>query len=218
MKRVVGIGAGGHAKVVIDILRLTGEWEVVGLLDPDQRLWGEKVLGVRVLGDDDLLPELRNQGVTHVFVGLGAIGDTGQRRRAYQMARDAGYQMAQAVHPRATVAESATLGHGATVMAGAVINPSAQVGDNVVVNTGAVIEHDCVLADHSHIATGARLAGGVHVGEGSHVGVGASVRQGISIGCGSIVGAGAAVVKDVPDNVVVAGVPARILEGATADG
>ena len=210
--RVIGLGAGGHAKVVIEILRLIGGYEFVGLLDPKQDIWGTEVLGVSVLGDDSLLPELYDQGVRYAFIGLGSVGDTRPRGQLYEKACHQGFQIVQAIHPQAIIAPSVEIGHGPTIMAGAVINAAARLGDNVIVNTGAIIEHDCIIGDHVHIATGARLASTVRVGKGAHVGVGASVRQCICIGRDAIVGAGAVVVNDVPDNVVVAGVPARILK------
>ena len=76
---MIGLGAGGHAKVVIDILRLTGLYELIGLLDPKRPLWGTLVEGVPVLGNDELLPELRGQGVRHAFIGLGTTGGTRPR-------------------------------------------------------------------------------------------------------------------------------------------
>ena len=211
LRCVVGIGAGGHSRVVIDILRMAGEFELIGLLDIDRELWGKMVDGVPVIGDDARLPELRRQGVAHAFNGVGSTKDTGARRRTYEMVVGLSFELARAVHPSAAIAASARLGDGVIVMAKAAINTGARIGANVIVNTGAIVEHDCVVGDHSHIATGACLGGGVSVGEGSHIGIGASVRQGIAIGRNSVVGAGAAVVEDVPDGVVVTGVPARIL-------
>ncbi len=211
MLRAVGLGAGGHAKVVIDIVRLLGGYELVGLLDPQEALWGSEVLGVPVLGGDHLLPQLRGQGVGHAFIGVGTVGDVRTRVRLYELARQHGLQLVAAIHPRAVVAASVEMGAGPTVMANAVINAAACLGDDVIVNTGAIVEHDCVVGDHAHVATGARLAGGVHVGEGALVGIGATVRQGRRIGRYAVVGAGAVVVDDVPDAVVVAGVPARVL-------
>jgi len=114
------------------------------------------------------------------------------------------------VHPSAVISKSASLGEGVTVMAGVLINANSQIGNNVIINTGAIVEHDCIVGDHIHVATGARLAGTVTVGTGSHIGAGAIVLEGRSIGSNSIVGAGAVVVRDVPDEVVVMGVPARI--------
>lgn len=207
----VGLGAGGHARVVIEILRAIGGFELAGLLDANPVLWGTKMLDVPVLGDDKLLPELRAKGIRHAFIGLGAMENARARRKLYEHARQLGFEMVMAIHPRALVSPSATLGQGATIMAGAVINAVVRLGNNVIVNTGAIVEHDCVVEDHAHIATGARLAGGVHVGEGAMVGVGASVRQCLRIGRNSVVGAGAAVVSNIPDHTVFVGVPARFL-------
>lgn len=212
MKQVIGLGAGGHAKVVAEILRLSDDYEFIGLLDLRQELWNTEVLGIPVLGDDSLLPELYERGIRYAFIGLGTVGDTRPRRLLYEKTRRQGFQVVQAIHPQAVVAQSVKIGYGPTIMAGVVINAAAQLGDNVIVNTGAIIEHDCVVGNHVHIATGARLASTVHVGEGAHIGLGSSIRQRIHIGRNAIIGAGAVVVDDVPDNVVVTGIPARILK------
>jgi UDP-perosamine 4-acetyltransferase len=214
--RVIGLGAGGHAKVVLETLAAMGGYEIVGLLDPSRELAGASVHGVPVLGDDELLGRQYDGGVSHAFIGLGGSGDTGPRRRLYELARSHGFQIVSAVHPRAVVSPSARIGAGATILAAAVVNADATLGDDVIVNTGALVEHDCRIGDHVHVASGARLASGVTVDAGAHVGLGASVIQGLHVGAGSIVGAGAAVVRDVEPGVVVAGVPARVLRRVEA--
>lgn len=209
--KVVGVGAGGHAKVVIEILKQLRDCEIVGLVDRRPELWQTELLGIKVLGDDRLLPELKGRGIDHAFIGIGTIGDTTARRELYRKVVDCGFQIASAVHPAACVSPSANLGSGATVMAGAIINAAARLGTNVIVNTGAIVEHDCVIGDHVHIATGARLSGGVIVDEGAHIGLGAIIRQQIRVGRDAVVGAGAVVVKDVAPGTTVVGVPAKQL-------
>lgn len=211
VKRVLGLGAGGHAKVVMEILGLGNDSEIVGLLDANQDLWGTKVLGIPVLGDDSLLSRLYDQNIHYAFIGVGSVGDTCSRKELYEKVRGHGFKIVPAIHPRAVISHWVEIGDGPTIMAGAVINVSAKLGDNVIVNTGAIIEHDCIIGDHVHIATGARLASTVTVGEGSHIGIGATVKQCVRIGRDAIVGAGAVVVNDVPNDVVVVGEPARIL-------
>ena len=212
MTPVIGLGAGGHAKVVIEILRLAGSYEIVGLLDIARARWETEVAGVKVLGGDELLPEIHGRGISAAFIGLGTVGDASQRKLLFEKAREHGFEIVSAIHPQAIVSESAEIGCGPTVMAGAIINADARLGDNVIVNTGAIIEHDCVVGNHAHIATGACLAGAIHVGDGAHIGIGASVRQGIHIGRHAIVGAGAVVIRDVPEGVVVVGVPAKEID------
>lgn len=209
--QVLGLGAGGHAKVVIEILRLMEDVEVVALLDSNDTLWRSHVLGVPVLGGDDLLPDLYGKGIRTFFVGVGATGDMGPRRRLYRSTRAHGFDAITAIHPTAVISRTAQIGVGGTVMAGAIINAGAQIGEDVIVNSGALVEHDCVIGDHVHIAPGAKLASGVLVGDGSHIGLGAAIIQGKRIGRNAVVGAGAVVVRDIPDDVVVTGVPARVL-------
>jgi UDP-perosamine 4-acetyltransferase len=215
--KVIGIGAGGHARAIIDALQLARQAEIVGLLVPDPVLRGSNVLGVPVLGDDERLPSLRSQGIEHAFLGVGSTGYPGARMKLFRMLGENGFRVVSVVHPSAVVSSSARLGVGAVVLANAVIGPMATLGDNVIVNSAAVVEHDCQIADHCHIAPGALLAGGVRVGPRSHVGLGACLIEKISVGADSIVGAGAVVVADVTDGVVVAGVPARVLRPATLD-
>jgi len=210
--QVVGLGAGGHAKVVLEILALGGTHKVVGLLDPKPELKGTNVLGIPVLGTEDILPELKRDGIRVFFVGLGAVADNLPRKRLFELAVSSGFEPVTAIHPSAVVSPSAKIGAGSSIMANAVVNASAIVGINNIVNTGAVLEHDCSLGDHIHIATGARLSGSVTVGNLAHVGAGATIRQLVNIGERAVIGAGSVIVTDVPPNRVFVGVPGRDLE------
>jgi len=212
MKQVIGLGAGGHAKIIIEILRLLGDFDIVGLLDANPKVHGTSILRVPVMGDDSLLPELLARGVRHAFVGLGGTGDNRPRATLYMTARQNGFEVISAIDPRAIIAASAVLGEGVMVMPGAIVNADSRLGNNVIINTGAIVEHDCTIEDHVHIATGARLGGAVTVREGAHVGLGAAIKQGVQVGRNAIVGAGAVVIHDVADNATVVGVPARPLE------
>lgn len=210
---VIGLGAGGHAKGMIEILRATQKFNLVGLLDPKKELHGKEVLGVPVLGTDDLLPKVSEEGSTHFFIGLGGTGDNSPRKRLFKFALNHGLEPVDVIHPWAVVSPSAEIASGVVIMAGAVVNACAKIGQNVIVNTNAVVEHDCFIGDHVHVSTGANLASTVFVGEGAHIGAGAVIKQCISIGEQAIVGAGAVVVNDVPPHTTVVGVPARPVKG-----
>lgn len=205
--KVVLLGAGGHAAVVLEML--ARDFEVAGLLDARAELHGTTVEGVTVLGGDELLPELRGRGIEGFHVGVGSVGDTSLRRRLYDMATGAGLTAVDAVHAAAVLSPSAEHGAGLTAMAASVVGARGRLGHNVVVNTGAIVEHDCIVGDHVYLASGAVLGAGVEVGAGAHVGLGAAVNQGLAIGEGAVVGSGAAVVRDVAAGVTVVGVPAR---------
>ncbi len=211
MVDVIGLGAGGHAKAVVESLGLAGGFNIVGLLDANKCLQGTCVLNVPVLGGDELLDDFRKKGIRHAFLGVGGAPSTRIRSLLFKHLLDVGFDVIHAIHPRAFIAPSVRVGTGLTAMAEAVIHTEAVIGDNVIVNTSAVVEHDCVIGDHVHVASAAVLAGGVVVGERAFVGAAATVHPQVRIGPRAIVGAGAVVVRDVPADAVVVGVPARIL-------
>jgi UDP-perosamine 4-acetyltransferase len=212
------LGGGGHAAVLIEALRARGTDIAKAVLDSDPSSWGKEVLGVPVVGGDDLLSTLRDRGADSFIVGLGTTGTGDLRRRLFDYGRSCGLEPLSVFHPSAVISPSATLGQGCQVLAGAIVNTRAVLGNNVLVNSGAIVEHDCRVGDDVHIATGAQLAGGVTVGNSTLIGAGATVRQCIRIGKDVVVGAGAVVVQDVPDRATVAGVPARALTAAAKRG
>lgn len=207
----VVLGGGGHARVLLESLRLSGV-RSLAVIDPGLR--GRTIDGVPVLGGDELLAEL---GKTHTrfMVGLGAVSDNRPRLRLYERASSAGLIPIAVAHPAAIVSKDAALVPGAMVFPGAVVNSGATVGANAIVNTGAIVEHGCCIGDHAHVASGAILCGDVRVERLAHVGAAAVVRQGLTIGENAVVGAGAVVVRDVLERAVVVGVPAVPLRPKT---
>lgn len=213
---VVVLGGGGHGLVLLDALSLCHpDWRLA-VLDPDPGLHGKRLLGFPVLGDDAALAELvRASPALRFVVGIGAISATPHRARLFALACSHGLTPITVLHPTAFVSPHATVEQGAQIMAGAVVSTQARVGANAIINTRAVVEHDGVVGRHAHVATGACLAGGVQVGEGALIGAGATVRQYLRVGARAVVGAGAVVVKPVPDDVTVVGVPAHALRART---
>lgn len=209
MTNIVVVGAGGHARVVADVIRLGAEYQVRGFLDGENASRrGTEFEGAAVLGGDEVLLGLREEGVRHAAV---AVGDNAARLRIADQLLELGFELPALVHPDATVAASVHLGAGTVVFARAVVNPATRLGRVVIINTAASVDHDCEIGDAVHIAPGAHLAGGVKVASGALVGIGAAVRPRLTIGRNAVVGAGAAVVADVAAGTTVAGVPARVL-------
>ncbi|HHH28006.1 MAG TPA: acetyltransferase [Polyangiaceae bacterium] len=202
-RQVVVYGASGHGKVVADILLAAGV-AVRGFVDDGTTK--SEVMGLPVLGRWEWLA---SQDPTTMTVALG-IGRNDIREEVAGRCEDAGLPLMTAVHPRAVVSPSATIGAGTAVMAGAVVNPDARIGRGVIINTAAIVEHDGVVGDFAHMSPNAATGGGVTLGARVHVGVGASLIPLVNVGDDTVVGAGAVVLRDLPAGVVAYGVPARI--------
>lgn len=207
----VVLGGGGHGKVVIDSILSSQSATLLAVLDRDTTRWGQKLLGVPILGEDTLLPDLITQGANCFVVGLGSVGDCRPRQRLFELGLAHHLVPLTVKHPSAICSPWAEVSQGVQLLPGSIVNAGARLGQQVLVNSAAVVEHDCWLEDHVHVATGAKLASTVRVGMGSHIGAGATVLQGVTIGEGAVVGAGAVVLRDVPDWTVVVGIPARPL-------
>lgn len=205
-KRVIILGAGGHGRVILDILRKMG-LEVVGFLDDNPGLIGKSVNDIPVLGTVDRLGEFPANAA--FIIG---IGDNDSRAKIFSKLVELGLNILNAIHPQAIIAEDVRIGRGVAIMGGAVLNTGAVSGDDVCINTGATVDHDNILGDHCHIFPGANLNGGVKVGEFAYIGSGAVILPYLSVGENAYVGAGAVVIEDVPPNAVVAGVPARVIK------
>jgi UDP-perosamine 4-acetyltransferase len=209
LRTAVVIGSGGHAKVVIDILREHGDITLAGCISRDTP--GEAANGVPVLGGDEMLPDMLEKGVTSAIV---ALGDNRLRLRMLNYVISTGFDLLNAVSRHAVVSPSVRVGAGTVIMPGAIVNAETCIADGVIINTGATVDHDCHLAAGAHVGPGANLAGCVHIETGAFIGTGACVIPRMRVGAWSVVGAGAVVISDVPDNSVCAGVPARFIRSS----
>jgi len=195
-------GGGGHAKSLIDLIRAEGKYTIAGILD-DGVATGTSVMGVPVLGNGSLLPQLRQKGIENAVNAVGGIGNIAPRMAVYEKLKTAGFNCPTVVHPRAFVEPSAKTGEGGQIFFNAYIGSEVEIGFGCIVNTGAILSHDCILEDYVNISPGAILAGAVTVKERSLVGMGVTINLHVTIGAGTRVGNSAVVKADVPDNAVV---------------
>ena len=210
VKKIIIIGGGGHARVLIFALKAL-QREIIGILDPDVKLIGQTIAGIPVLGNDDAIRNYAPDSVDLVN-GIGSVILPEKRKAIYVKFKNAGYSFASVIHPSAIVVDDVKIGEGVQIMAGAILQSGCLIGDNAIINTGAIVDHDCKIGAHVHIAPGSVISGGVEIGEMVHIGTGATIIQCIKIGDSAVIGAGAVVIDNVPSYNIFVGVPARKIE------
>jgi sugar O-acyltransferase (sialic acid O-acetyltransferase NeuD family) len=210
MVATIIIGAGGHGKVVLDILASGQQYRPVGFVDADPRLAGTTVGSLPVFGAVHLLGRLIQQH--RIAAAIIAIGDNRARASYARAVDDLRLPLINAIHPSATVSRTAKLGRNVMIAAGAVVCTETRIGDFSIINTAATVDHECEIGASVHVCPGAHLAGRVRVEPGAFIGIGANIIQCLKIGQGATIGAGAVVLSDIPANVTAVGVPARIIQ------
>ncbi|MGD9858519.1 MAG: acetyltransferase [Marinobacterium sp.] len=191
------LGAGGHAKVVLDLVNAMGA-SVAGILDPQLNETGvTEWRGIPVLGDDSTLECYQTDRI-YLANGLGSLPGWDRRNLLYDKLTVKGFYFPALVHPTVIMGSGVTISRGAQVMAGCILQADVSIGENTIVNTGAQLDHDCSIGKHCHIAPGATLSGDVSTGNCCHIGTNAAVIQGCHLGEGVVVGAGSTVLHDLP--------------------
>ncbi|MBF0540403.1 MAG: acetyltransferase [Nitrospirae bacterium] len=204
-KPLILIGAGGHGRVLLDIIQLRC-LNIIGIIDKE--LEKSEICGVKVLGNDDVIERYSPKDV-QLINGIGSIADITLRKNIYEMYVKKGYTFAAITHPSTVIGSNVQLSNGSQVMAGAVIQCGSSIGENSIINSSSSIDHDCVIGSHCHIAPGVIMSGGVKVGDGTHISTGVVIIQGINIGRNVFIAAGSVVTKDIGEGISVIGSPAR---------
>jgi sugar O-acyltransferase (sialic acid O-acetyltransferase NeuD family) len=210
-KPILVIGGGGHAAVLVEILRQTNQ-DIIGIVAPviDSR---RKILeGIRHFKDDTDILQFPSESVFLVN-GIGSLPGNPTRETIYNKFVEMGYQFANVTAPSSIVSKYADLDQGVQILPGAIVQCGAKIGRNTIVNSGAIVEHDCVIGGHNHLAPGAMLSGEIWTGDSVHIGTGAVVIQSIAIGHGATVGAGANITKDVANGATAFGFRFAIKDG-----
>ena len=213
MERFLILGARQHAKVIVAIARecYADCWDAAGYLDDDSALIGTELLDLPVLGALwDMERICRERGIGAVAIGI-SNRHMPLRDDLFERAKAAGLKVPSWIHCRAYVSRFAVVGEGVVLNPGVVVNAYARVGDNGTIYSNATIEHETVLARNVYIGPGVNFSSNARVGRGTFIGAGSKIIPDIRIGANVVVGAGSVVIADVPDNVTVAGVPARFV-------
>jgi len=210
MHDIVVIGGGGHAKVIISIIKKINNFKIVGYTDPKNR--GD-ILGIKYLGNDDVLAKVKGDHPSAVVViGLGMLksSDAQKRKQLFDLATSLELKLPPIISPDAIINENVQLGDGTVVMDGVIVNSGSIIGEGVILNTNCSVDHDCKIGSFTHVAPGVTLSGGVTIGDNVFVGAGATVKEYKSIADKVLIGAGSVVTKDCTESGIYLGNPASL--------
>ncbi len=177
---VILVGGGGHCRSCIDVIENLGGWKIAGIVDGPLAARMDSVLGYKILGDDSMLPALR-QKYAYALVTIGQTGSSKVRRQVFANLKIHGFVLPVFISPLAHVSRHAVIDEGTIVMHRALVNAGAKVGKNCILNTGCLVEHDTVVGDHCHVSTSAAVNGMVRIGPGSFVGSNATIVHGVEL-------------------------------------
>ncbi len=198
-KKIVLIGGGGHCRSVIDSLKQLNEYIDIVITDPSEPI-GREIMGCKVVGNDDALPRLFEEGYTNAFITVGNVNSTDIRQKIRDKVVNFGFEFPVIIDPSAKISKSALIGCGTFVGKNVVVNTDTEVGSHCIINTGAIIEHECMVDDFTHISVGSILCGEVNVGRNSFIGAGSTIIQCLSIGENVVIGANSTVLTNVESN------------------
>jgi sugar O-acyltransferase (sialic acid O-acetyltransferase NeuD family) len=206
-KKLLLIGGGGHCKSVLDSILALNEYSEIGIIEKNDNNCGESILEIPIIGCDDDLSKLYQDGFHYAFVTVGSIGEPSLRIKLYKMLEQIGFKIPNIIDLTAVVSREVKMERGIFIGKNVVINVGTSIKDGSIINTASTIDHDCIINQFSHIASGAVLCGKVEVGENTHIGAGSVIKQQIKIGANSIIGMGSVVLKDIGDNLIAYGNP-----------
>lgn len=203
MEKLLIVGAGGHAKVVTDLVLENKQYELVGYIDSD---FSKKYRDICVVGEDADLSKFYEEGVSCVFV---ALGNNQLRQKIQVKCEKIGYAVVNIISSRAYISPTVEMGKGNVIMNGAILHASTRLGNGCIINTNASVDHDCVIGDYTHVAPGVAISGFTHVGRECCLGTGSRIIDRIVVGDRVTLGAGGVIINNVENDTIVVGVPAK---------
>ena len=208
MKNIVIIGGGGHAKVLIDLIKTLKNYKLQGIIDPKIKK-GEKIFGVKVLGNDKILLSLKRQGLKNLALGIGSDGNNQKRLKVWRDLKKKGFNFPALIHKNSYTSKNSVIGQGSQVFNHSVVNAGARIGEISVINTSTIIEHDCRIGNNVFTGTRATICGGVIVEDNTFIGAESCILPKVKVKNNVLIAAGALVNKNLRSKIKVKGIPAK---------
>lgn len=198
MKKIILIGAGGHAKSCLDVILLTKKYKVIGFIDKKKHV---DILKYKILGDEEYLKKIKNYSL-NLHISLGFIKSNLKRVKIYNEFKKLNFKFPVIISPKSQVSKNSIILDGTIVHHFAVVNFGSKIGYNSIINTSAIIEHDVTIGNNCHISTRAVINGGAQISNNTFIGSGAVIKEGVKIGNNCFVGMGQLVKKNLNNNVI----------------
>lgn len=211
-QKIFILGAGGFAREVLNIFSdLNRNEDVLGFLEENCQREG-KLINNKPVYDVSKLNDFDKDDIKLVC----AIG-TPLRKKLIEKTKKLGFKYETVIHPSVTMSKWVELGEGCIICAGNILTNQIEIGKFSILNLACTIGHDVIIKDYTTLSPGVHVSGKVHIGKECFIGTGVVTVEKLKIGKNSFVGAGAVVAKDIPDNVLALGTPAKALRKLTLE-
>ena len=197
MKKIILLGAGGHAKACIDVIKSEKKYEIYGIINKKI----EKKLDnffdeYKILGDDSVLKNI-SKITNNVHLAIGMITNFNLRINIYKKILSNDLKVTKIISPLSYISSTSYVGDGTSVMHHAIINSNSKIGINSIINSKSLIEHDVIIGNNTHISTGAIVNGGVSIGDNVFIGSGSIIYNNIKISSNNIIPAGSIIKNNI---------------------
>jgi len=206
VNNLIVVGAGGHCRVILSVLKYYENFSVMGIADRTSQTKGEKISDCVIQYSWNDFKKIYKNGTRHAAI---AIGNNEERKELFLELTDIGFKIPTIIHPASLIEKDAVIENGSLICMGAKIGTKVHIGKSCVVYTGSILDHEVKLGDFVYLSPGCNIAGQVSIDDSSFIGLGSTIIEKTSIGSNVTVGAGSVVLNNIPDNTVVAGVPAK---------
>jgi sugar O-acyltransferase (sialic acid O-acetyltransferase NeuD family) len=197
MDSIIILGAGGHARSSIDVIKQTGKYDIYGVIDNDPKI--KSILDLKIIGNDNNLEEIR-KSCANAFIGIGQIKSPKARIKILQKLKKIDYKLPCIISPTSTVSKYSNISEASIIFNNVIIGPNSSIGYNSIINNFSLIEHDCIIGNNVHVSTNVTINGNVSVGSETFIGSGSIIKQGVRIGSNCFIKMGSTITKDLSDN------------------